>query len=563
MHIQEEKLQDLISRLVQYQLPAFQRKYVWTEKQWANLWADIIRLATQKDDTHFMGSIVALPIMNNDRVQKRILIDGQQRMTTFFVCLIALKSLAKEDQNMQLVSQIALTNENFSTDNDFFKLIPTEKDNDREVFMQLIKENPTAITLKKHNLYKAYFYFKEVIAKSNINLDELYDTIIMKLRFAFIMLGERDNPNVVFESLNSKGLALTTIDMIRNYWFMRIDDNQHKDMYQKYWAPIENELDEATFLDFIRQYINKDGANITEKEHYEALRNKIKSSGTDNKATINQEAVLALQDFHKFFKYYLCIIRPEHEKNPAIRQYLGYLTNFATNTYPCFLLNCYAEYEAKNLSDKDFVEVLKIIDNLLMRRHFVGAESNRLLDIFVRLFENTKVLVENNKGLSFISALKTVVLEKHYPIDAAINQAIIHKHFYNKSMGGRTTCKYLLSRLDAAYNQGEPVDYDNGSIQIEHIMPQTLPESWKSALGSNWKEIHETYLHTLGNLTITGYNPALGNSSFLEKKAIYIKSNISLNNLLLEELAWGEAQIKARSAILAQKCIEIWFHLKP
>jgi uncharacterized protein with ParB-like and HNH nuclease domain len=558
MEITEQKLQDLITREVQYQLPAFQRKYVWTEKEWANLWADISRLAVNKKDTHFMGSVVVLPINSADRVLKRVLIDGQQRMTTFFVCLIALRALAKEQNNEQLVTQIALTNEKYS-DDDVLKLMPTEKDSDRDVFKQLINGDLTStVGQKKHSLHKAYLYFYEAIRKSGLNLDELYDTILMKLHFAFIMLGEKDNPNVVFESLNSKGLALTTIDMIRNYWFMRIEDGQHQEVYEKYWAVMERELDEATFLDFIRQYINKDGNNIAEREHYAALQKKIKASATADKTLINAEAIAALQDFHRFFKYYLCIIKPENEKNAPIRTHLGYLTNYQTNTYPCFLLNAYADYEAKLLTDKDFIELLKIVDNLLMRRYIVDAESNQLLDIFVNLYANTKAIAAKT-GLSFTAALKQAVTERHYPADVAIQQAILNRNFY-KSKAGRASCKHLLSRLDFAYNQGEAVEYS--PLQIEHIMPQTLPESWKTSLGANWKELHENYLHRLGNLTLTGYNAALGNSSFLEKKAIYSKSNLSLNNIFLQGQTWGEQEIKAREAKLTQKILELWPQLK-
>ncbi len=557
MKIEEKSFVELIGFDMQFVLPAFQREYVWKKENWEALWLSIKTIYANKSITHFLGSIVVLPYQVG-RIQKSTLIDGQQRTTTFFSILVVLKELAIFQKKETLVNQIAIVNKNFEG-YDHYKILLTEKENDRNVLLGFFNEKIENIFSKypTHLITKCVKFFHQKIKDSNFDIDSLYDILIKNLKVALIELDTNDNPNIVFENLNSKGKKLAEKDVIRNYFFMRILESEQESVYKKYWQPIENAEEmktEADFKNFIKHYLNKDGDKITEQEGYEKLKKSIQGDENNDSQKIHENAINALKKLHYFFSLYQKIIAPEkHEKDINLQKKLKDIFNLSSEVYISFLLSCYDDYQNEILTSKEMQQIADYIDNYLIRRFVVGAPTNQLLGVFTSLYKNAKK--EGGKKGNFLSAVKKMLISSNYPSDLRVKEAILENKFYSKKQ-----CCNLLIRIDESYQGSyEGVDYKNA--EIEHIMPQSLNDAWKAALGENYTEVHETLLHTLGNLTLTNYNARLSNKDFSEKKKTYAESNYNLNNFFNSVNYWDKKAINARANELATRCLKIWHDL--
>lgn len=544
MEARETKIQPLIDGTRQFMLPLFQRKYVWDKPQWSALWGDIIELYENVEmKSHFIGSIVTIPMNSVPQgVSKYVLIDGQQRLTTLVMMLAALRDRAKilnlGNNTADEINDTMLINR-YGEGNDYYKLMPTEKEGDRKMFISIIKGEPLP---EENQIKKAYLFFDREYRKNNIDVRKLLEVIKHKLSIVSIMLdASHDNPHLVFESLNSTGVRLLASDLIRNYFFMRIHTNQQADIYNRYWLPMEQELGDKPLTEFIRHYLKRDGSVVKEGEIYFKLREQV-----NDENAISELALLA-----KFSKYYYKLLNPITETNLTIRDYLNRLNALEVTTAYPFLLNCYDDYAALKLTAEQFVTVLKILENFLIRRYVANIPTNQLDKIFPPLYKQVQATNESD----FIIGLKAVLATKNYPTDIQFRKAIEFSKLYGGGDRIRKT-KHLLTLIEKSYGHYETVNTD--MLTIEHVMPQTLSGDWKHDLGENWEEVHDLYLHTLANLTLTGYNSELSNENFYEKKKILNESHLELNTYFANIESWGEVEIKDRAQHLADKCISIW-----
>lgn len=539
MHAKETKLQDLIEGTKQYVIPLFQRTYSWTSKEWEVLWKDLVDLSeTEKPRTHFIGSIVNMPTVSvPEGVAKYLLIDGQQRLTTIFILLTLLRNKARENQNQGFADEInnTLLVNPYKKDNDFFKLMPTQID--RDSYQNLIKGNTNE---KENQLTKAYSFFDKKLKQIELEPEKLKKIITTYFSVVSIVLDVDDNPYLVFESLNAKGRPLTQADLIRNYFFMRIHIDKQEEVYKTYWQPMQTALNED-LTEYIRHFLMRGGNIIKQSDVYYALKESVSTSN----------AIDYLKDLRKFSVYYQKLKFPEFELEPDLQKLCRRLNRIEVTTAYPLLLNIYNIYEDGKITKAGFIEILKTLENYLIRRFVCNVATNQLNKIFPTIYPAITSKYPDN----IVEGFKIVLQSKGYPKDNEFFLRFKETKFYGG--GDRVVkTKLILETLEERFAHREVVPFEN--LTVEHVMPQTLSEWWQNHLGNDWEETHDLFLHTIGNLTLTAYNTELSNDDFPLKKKTLTESHIELNRYFAPLLNWTRKEIEERSEKLAKCALEIW-----
>lgn len=542
MKANETNLQEIIEGSKQYIIPMFQRTYSWDTKQWLTLWDDLMELVDEEQqyENHFIGSIVSIPVNANPTgVQQFVVIDGQQRLTTLLVLLSVIRDKAEEDGFSELAAEINETMlvNRFKKGEEYFKLLPTQVDKD--VFKRIIKNEITDID-QNSGLVKCYNYFKNKLNDLTIDVEQLKNGVLHNLSLVSIVLSPDDNPYLVFESLNAKGQPLTEADLIRNYLFMRIEPSEQEEMYQGYWLPMQTNLGNS-LTEFIRHFLMGINLHVKQKDVYVKLKQQA------DKANV----IEYLKELAVFATYYDKLLHPEKEANEKIRYYLNRIQQFEARTAFPFLLYVYRDYDTKKYSLEQFVEILSIIDNFIVRRYVCNIESKPLNKMFGSLYNQLKPFSEADS----IQELKAFLQVRGYPKDTEVLHELKNSPLYGTG-DKREKCKFILRVLEETYGHKERVALLDATL--EHIMPQTLTETWENELGSDFEDVHEKYLHVIGNLTLTGYNSELSNEPFTTKKKYYVKSNFELNKELVKYTKWDEQAINDRTEKLYEKFILAW-----
>lgn len=540
MQASETSLQPIIEGTKQYVVPLFQRSYSWTKKEWEILWDDIIELIETGDSrSHFIGSIVTMPTVSvPEGVTKYLLIDGQQRLTTIFIIFALLRDKAKQSGNNKLAEQIhnmLLVNQ-YQEGPDYHKFQPTQID--RDSFKSIIASD---CSVPQSPILNAYQFFERKFRQNNIDIQTLKKIITGSMSIVSIVLAPDDNPHLVFESLNAKGRPLTQADLIRNYFFMRIHIKEQENIYKCYWEPMQKALGE-NLTEFIRHYLMKDGKIIKQSDVYFALKD-IVSQGN---------ALDYLKELLKFSGYYKKLVYPEYETHNEISKLLLRLNRFEVNTAYPFLLNCFDDYNEGKISAEEFVNILKLIENFLIRRFICNVPTHGLNKIFPSLYSSIR-----SKGFeTVLEGLKKVLQSKGYPKDAEFKSRMMDAKLYGA--GDRTVkAKLILEAIEEFYGHKEQVSFE--SLSIEHVMPQTLTEHWQNHLGDEWEITYELLLHTIGNLTLTAYNPELSNDDFEKKKNRLRNSHLEMNKYFdKDKTTWKREDIEKRSEYLAETALAIW-----
>ncbi|MDI6800548.1 MAG: DUF262 domain-containing protein [Thermodesulfovibrionales bacterium] len=468
MKASETRLQPIIEGTKQYVIPLFQRSYSWTKKEWEILWDDIISLCEIGDNrSHFIGSIVTMPTISvPEGVAKYLLIDGQQRLTTIFILLALLRDKAKQSGQSELSEEIhnTLLVNQYKKDSDYYKFQPTQID--RNSFRGIIASE---ISMSDGQILSAYKFFEKKFRQTDIDIQILKKTITNNLSIVSIVLDPDDNPHLVFESLNAKGRPLTEADLIRNYFFMRIHIDEQENIYSKYWKPMQEALSDY-LTEFIRHYLMRDGKIVKQTDVYFSLKD-----------IVNQgNALDYLKDLLKFSGYYERLLYPEKEDNIEIRKLLSRLNRFEVNTAYPFLLNCYDDYNQSKISAVEFSNILKTIENFLIRRFICNVPTHGLNKIFPALYRNIK-----NKGVSTLfEGLQKELQTRGYPKDIEFKSRLIDAKLYGAGDRAIKT-KLILESIEESYGHKEQVSFD--TLSIEHIMPQTLTEYWQNHLGEDWE----------------------------------------------------------------------------
>lgn len=535
MQAKETKLQDIIEGTKQYVIPLFQRTYSWTNKEWDILWKDLLELCeAETPRTHFIGSIVNMPTVSvPEGVAKFLLIDGQQRLTTIFILLTLLRNKAREMKKQDFADEInnTLLVNPYKKDNDFYKLMPTQVD--RNTYTNFIndKEND-----KENQITKAYNFFEKKLRQVSFEHEKLKKIITSYFSVVSIVLDIEDNPHLVFESLNAKGRPLTQADLIRNYFFMRIDINNQDEVYNKYWQPMQTALND-NLTEYIRHYLMRDGSIIKQNDVYYALKERV--------SPVN--AIDYLKELQRYSVYYQRLIDPEVEPEVDLQKYFHRLNRIEVTTAYPLLLGFYGHYVAQKISRADFVEILKTLENYLVRRFVCNIPTNQLNKIFSALVAKCQD--------DFAEGVKTILQSKGYPKDNEFGARFREAKFYGA--GDRLIkTKLILETIEENFAHKEAVPFK--SLTIEHVMPQTLSEWWQNHLGDEWEETHELFLHTIGNLTLTAYNTEMSNDDFITKKKTYDESHLDLNKYFSSISSWKRSEIEARAEVLSRQALAIW-----
>lgn len=541
MQATETKLQQIIEGTKQYLVPLFQRAYSWQKQEWQILWDDLLELYnTTNPRPHFMGTIVTMSTNSQpEGVTKYLLIDGQQRLTTIFILLCALRDIAIDKKETELAAEITntLLINTYKKGSDKYKLMPTQVDRDK--FQHLIDSNPR---VNKNNITECYSFFQKKIKQNKCDLIQLKKVICDKFSLVSLVLSGEDDPYLVFESLNAKGRPLTQADLIRNYFFMKINPNEQEDIYNKYLQIMECDLKE-NLTEFIRHFLNKDSKEVRKNDVYFEIKDQIN----------NADSIEYLKTLYTFSQYYAKLLDPCLESQENIRFYLQRLNDLEVLTIYPFLLNCYHDWSSHKITETDFINILQIIENFLLRRFVCNIETRGLNRLFSFLY--SQVSKESNLGSeTFVNKLKSVLQNQKYPKDTEFKVRLKDVQLYgtNRSKKG----KLILESIEQCFNHKEKIQLD--SLSIEHIMPQKLNQWWREHLGENWAITHELLLHSLGNLTLTGYNAELSNDNFYKKQEYFKYSNLELNKYLSNLQTWCREDIEARADYLADIALKIW-----
>ena len=547
----------LASNKTQFIIPVYQRNYDWTVGQCKQLLDDILEVGySNKSNAHFIGSIVYIhdDAYMTSRLKELTIIDGQQRLTTLTLIYLALYRLAREINEEGLVNEINETYliNKFASEDEKLKLRPTEN-NDRAL-KYLLRSDATEQFSGFSKLISNYDYFKE-----RINADT-YQVVLKglsKLMFVEVSLERgKDDPQRIFESLNSTGLKLEQGDLIRNYILMGLSPKDQNKIYQSYWEIIEklakdDTSNESKVSDFIRDYLTLENRSIPNKgKVYVEFKAKYPT-------TTLEELEESLTQIKALVKHYNKLINPKNETDKEIRLQLEHIHKLEINVVYPFLMKVYADFNDSIINKSTFVKVLDLIQSFCWRRFIVGLPTSSLNKIFMSFYKEVDVA---NYLYSVQKALLKLPGTSRFPRDKELIDSLKIKDVYNIKSKNRT---YLLERLENFENR-EPVLIDgNQDITIEHIFPQNPDPKWKIELGNDdYNFIKQNYVNTIGNLTLSGNNGKLGNKSFLDKRDLadvgYKDSRLWLNKYLASIDKWDKSAIEKRFNFISERVLKIW-----
>lgn len=544
-----------------FAIPVYQRNYDWTLFQCKQLLHDIIETGkNDKTNAHFIGSIVYVhdDVYTASGLTELTIIDGQQRLTTITLIYIALYRLAKELDNQMLVNRIQKTyliNE-FAPEEEKLKLKPTE--NNKEALRHILNSTEGEEFKGYSKIIENFDYFRSVI---NVENFEVIQRGLSKLIFVDIALDrQKDNPQRIFESLNSTGLELSQADLIRNYILMGLSRTNQDSIYKNFWEVIEKNAKDETLnktrvSEFIRDYLTLKNKEIPNKgDVYAKFKDKYPTSTID-------ELELVLTELKSLVKYYNKLTNPKNEPDKQIRTQLEYINRLEINVAFPFLMKVYEDFSNDIIDKATFISVLSTVQSFTFRRFILGLPTNALNKIFMGLYDKVET---NNYLFSIQIALLQRSGVQRFPRNTETLNALKEKDVYNIKPKNRT---YLLERLENFQNN-EPVAIEgNSDITIEHIFPQNPDPKWKIELGADeYNLIKENYLNTIGNLTLSGNNGKLSNKPFLDKKVMnvdgkeqgYNFSRLWLNRDLKEKAKWDKSEIEERANTISERFIKIW-----
>ncbi|GHS20687.1 hypothetical protein VN1027_08850 [Helicobacter pylori] len=523
-------------------IPIYQRLYSWEKEQCKQLWDDIIKIGRDdKMNGHFIGSILYV-INDKTSYSNNVLfiIDGQQRLTTITLLLTALRNHLSDEVKRKEIEDHYLIN-SYKDGDKKFRLILSESDKD--TLLSLIdkdRRKPSEPSLK---IVENFKLFEEWIRKNTNQLETIFKGL-EKLTIVWISLGKKDDPQLVFESMNSKGIELTQTDLIRNYIVMETEIEKQESFYNKYWRAMEEDFkqNKKWFDRFVRHY-------LTIKTREIPNINKVYVALKDYRQKEEIEIEDLLEDLQKYCGYF-CRIAFKKEADKDLNKALGFLVDLEMDVIYPLLLELYSDYSDGVLSKDDFIPIIALIESYICRRAVCGLGTNSLNKVFPSF---TKHIQKDEYFKSLKAHFVCLTEKQRFPNNDDFKDCFITIDFYHFQKR-----EYFLEKLEN-FDRKERV-YTHEYTK-EHIMPQTLTPEWQRDLGENFQAIHDKYLHTIGNLTKTGYNPEYSNKSFKEKRGMekgFKDSPLRLNQGLRDLESFGEEEIKKRANDLADLALKIW-----
>jgi uncharacterized protein with ParB-like and HNH nuclease domain/predicted transport protein len=558
MKAEDTLVTNLLEGAKQFIVPIFQRDYSWGTKHCQQLWKDVIRVGSDpKVKGHFLGSVVYVAAEDNTATITRwLLIDGQQRMTTLTLLLIALRDQINQAQGNEDVDggdavstpeeldDYYLRNRHGKGDRRH-KLHLRRADHDTLIALLDGKDIPdTASERVKEN----FLFLRDLVAQADVQT--VYAGIKKLVVVDVSLTRGQDDPQMIFESLNSTGVDLTQADLIRNFVLMRLDESSQTQLYEEHWQPIEQAFGRryrTEFDKFVKDFLTlqmRPGTPLKAAEIYHEFRSYF--SRTVDKRGVDG----ILSDLRRFGTYYTAFSLGQ-EKQPALKESFARLRSLIEVASPVVLTLYDYHDRAKTLSADEFVEAIELLESFVFRRSVCDMQTRSLGQIFASLAYR---ITENQPLLSLKVALYRQGKKRRFPTDAEFREALETRDVYDMRI-----CFFLLDRLENFSKER----IDTSNFSIEHVMPQNedLRPEWRAMLGADWQVIQETWLHRLGNLTLTGYNSTYSDRPFTEKKTIaggFNDSPLRLNKFIREQSTWDASTIEQRGKQLAEKAIAVW-----
>lgn len=559
----ETTLNKLLNTSRQFIVPIFQRNYSWQKSQYEQLWFDILRASKFKEkQNHFIGSIVYIDMGTPaGRPQQLLLIDGQQRLTTISILLCAIKDyVQKFNLETKLINLAKIKNQflynSDEIDEDKYKLLLNVQD--KETYIKLIDNTIFTVNKPATNIIKCYEFFYEHIEdfiKQDGQIDEIYAGIF-KLSLVSISLDkDSDNPQMIFESMNSTGKDLSQTDLLRNYLLMDLTPEKQTRLYKTYWKPMEELFGEDIYKNDVNKfdYFIRDFLTLKSDTGYICKINNVYENFKRYYLDNNCEKFAVLKDLFTYAKYYACIDLLQ-ENDDELKLYWQEFKKLDSHVVYPFLLKLYDDYSRQILIKEDFKKILQVVISYLWRRAICEIPTNSLSKTFATLYQ---AVDKEDYVNSVIKAFVFKSSYKRFPSDYEVREKLQTKDIYHFRLR-----KYLLEALENYYHK-EPIDLNTANYTIEHIMPQNIEHnlSWQQMLGEDWQEVHSLYLHSLGNLTITGYNAEMSNKSFVEKvngESGFKYSHLKLSESIAQCDVWNKKAIQRRTNILTDIILKIW-----
>lgn len=551
MDARKGNIYEILNGNKQFLIPVYQRYYSWDIEQCKRLWNDIVEMQKKGKVGHFVGSIVniaeqAMPT----GVQKYMIIDGQQRMTTLSLLLLALRDYAiknPEDTtiNARRIDNMLLKNE-YESGDERYKLLLTETD--RDILMRLVEEKPI-LDDTRSKLLDNYKFFAGKIADKELMPAEVYESI-GKLQIVNITLDRSlDDAQAIFESLNSTGKELSESDLIRNYVLMGLEPTEQTYVYEHLWRPMEllfvYETQDSVMDRFFRDYLTM---KITRIPKQNRVYEEFKLYHLNCEFSTIRELC---HDLLTYAKYYTDMVF-KRSSNPALKSLYEDINDLRMEVSYPFLLKVHNDYAEGVISEDDLKLIIRLCISYVFRRSICDIPTNSLNKTFATLKNEIK-------PDDYVNSIKAFFVMrddyKEFPDDEKFMAAFVSRDIYTMRIRN-----FILSHLEN-YGNKAPIIIEN--YTIEHIMPQnsSLSPEWQQMLGANWREVQKTYLHTIGNLTLTAYNSEMSDRSFMAKMDMeggFKESALRLNAYVIKLNEWNEQRIKERAALLADKAKLIW-----
>lgn len=560
MKATEAKLIEFLKKSPQFVIPIYQRTYSWTEKECQQLWDDIIR--TGRDDNvaaHFVGSIVYVEkgLSNLTAQEPLLVIDGQQRLTTLTLLLAALaNALEKQDEGkrepLDGFSPRKIRN---------YYLLNPEEENERHYKLILSQtDKPSLIAIlgnaeqpknPSFRVTQNFAHFEHLVASHQTDLRTVCNGIAKLVVVDIALNRNQDNPQLIFESMNSTGRELSQADLIRNFVLMGLEPKLQTRLYEQYWRPMELDFGQeayGTHFDaFMRHYLTfKTGEIPRLDEVYDAFKLHARSP------VVADQGVEALVKEVRTYAGYFCAMALSAETDPELKLSFHDLRELKVDVAYPFLLELYNDYVNDLLTRTEFAAAVRLIEGYVFRRAICMIPTNSMNKTFATF---SKALKKNRYLESIQAHLLLLPSYRRFPSDEEFRRELQTRDLYNFR-----SRSYWLRRME---NHGRKERVIVDEYTIEHIMPQNdnLSETWKAELGPEWERVQQSLLHTLGNLTLTRYNSEYSDRPFKEKRDMdggFKVSPLKLNAGLGQLDCWNEETIKSRAAKLAEAALDVW-----
>ncbi|MFE7781136.1 GmrSD restriction endonuclease domain-containing protein [Streptomyces nigrescens] len=565
MHAQETTFSKIVQGEKQFQIPLYQRTYSWQREELRQLWDDVLELVEDHLDgrqpaAHFVGSVVLAPgRITAGGIQRWLVVDGQQRLTTLMLAFTALRDRHRErgaDKKAARIHDLLLVN-SYRDGEDRYRLLPTQAD--RDAFTACVESSPKAGG--PGNVGAAYRFFFGALTEGEENGGEAWTDAVETvlgglLSIVEITAAEGDNVYRIFESINNTGVGLSQSDLLRNYLFMCLP-NRGESVYRHLWLPMQEllgpeNLELLVWLDLVVA----GNSRAKQSEIYRDQKKRLEPLSGDEDALQAEIGQLA-QRAERLMR----ILEPARETDEELRAVLERLSRWGGQTHYPLALGLLDLVDTGRTTAREAADALAYAESYMVRRLITGLSTTGSNRVFMELPK------ELEKGGSpaeavrrFLSRNKTGA--RVWPGDEAVREAIRTRPFYK---AGRSTQRFqVLRRLEESYCPTEPVDYDKAHLTVEHVLPQRPAQQWFDLLaeeaedGQSADELHGLLVHTLGNLTLSADNARLSNHPFRRKQQILDSSALRMNQQIAAQQRWGRAEILTRAAELAEKAVQLW-----